>query len=155
MRIEDGCILRSTADDQKNKAEQINNSVIGRTDAEPSILWSSDATSQFIGKDPDAWKEWRKEVKGMPEDKMLGWHHRLNGHEFKQAPGDGEGQGSLSLILCCLNHQGTPRILEWVAYIFSRGSSQPRNQIRVSCIYRQILYKLSYKGIPYIVVCVC
>ena len=95
MRIEDGCILRSTADDQKNKAEQINNSVIGRTDAEPSILWSSDAMSQLIGKDPDAWKEWRKEVKGMLEDKMLGWHHRLNGHEFKQAPGDGEGQGSL------------------------------------------------------------
>ena len=34
----------------------------------------------------------------MTEDKMVGWHHRLNGHEFEQAPGDGEGQGSLA---CC------------------------------------------------------
>ena len=34
----------------------------------------------------------------MTEDEMIGWHHRLNGHEFEQAPGDGEGQGSLA---CC------------------------------------------------------
>ena len=34
----------------------------------------------------------------MTEDGMVGWHHRLNGHEFAQTPGDGEGQGSL---LCC------------------------------------------------------
>ena len=34
----------------------------------------------------------------MTEDEMVGWHHRLNGHEFEQAPGDGEGQGSLA---CC------------------------------------------------------
>ena len=34
----------------------------------------------------------------MTEDEMVGWHHRLNGHEFEQAPGDGEGQGSL---VCC------------------------------------------------------
>ena len=32
----------------------------------------------------------------MTEDEMIGWHHRLNGHEFEQAPGDGEGQGSLA-----------------------------------------------------------
>ena len=32
----------------------------------------------------------------MTEDKMVGWHHRLNGHEFDQAPGDGEGHGSLA-----------------------------------------------------------
>ena len=31
----------------------------------------------------------------MTEDKMVGWHHRLNGHGFEQAPGNGEGQGSL------------------------------------------------------------
>ena len=36
--------------------------------------------------------------KGTTEDEMVGWHHRLNGHEFEQAPGDGEGQGSLA---CC------------------------------------------------------
>ena len=34
----------------------------------------------------------------MTEDEMVGWHHRLNGHEFEQAPGDGEGQG---ILACC------------------------------------------------------
>ena len=48
-------------------------------------------------KDPDAGKDWRQE-KGMTENEMVGWHCRLNGHEFEQAPGDGEGQGSL---VCC------------------------------------------------------
>ena len=49
-----------------------------------------------IGKDPDAGKDWRREEKGTTEDEMVGRHHWLNGHEFKQAPGDGEGQGSLA-----------------------------------------------------------
>ena len=43
-------------------------------------------------------KDWRQEEKGMTEDKMVGWHHWLNGHEFEWAPGDTEGQGSLA---CC------------------------------------------------------
>ena len=42
--------------------------------------------------------EGRQEEKGTTEDEMAGWHHRLNGHEFEQAPGVGEGQGSLA---CC------------------------------------------------------
>ena len=42
--------------------------------------------------------ERRQEEKGMTENEMLGWHHQLNGHEFEQAPGDGEVQGSL---VCC------------------------------------------------------
>ena len=46
-------------------------------------------------KDPDAGKDGRQEEKGMTEDEMVRWHHPLNGHEFEQAPGDGEGQGSL------------------------------------------------------------
>ena len=73
---------------------------IGRTDAEGEapILWSPDAESQLIGKDPDTGKDWRQEQKGTTEDELVGWHHRLNGHEFEQAPGDGEGQGSLA---CC------------------------------------------------------
>ena len=50
----------------------------------------------LIGKDPDAWDDWRQEQKGMTEDDMVGWHHRVNGHEFEQTPGDGEGQGSLA-----------------------------------------------------------
>ena len=53
---------------------------------------------QLIGKDPDAGKDWGQEDKGETEDVMVGWHHRLNGHEFEQAQGDIEGQESL---LCC------------------------------------------------------
>ena len=50
----------------------------------------------MIVKDPDAGKDWKQEEKGMAEDEMVGWHHQLNGHEFEQAPGDGDGQGSLA-----------------------------------------------------------
>ena len=69
---------------------------IGRTDAEAEtpVLWPPDAKSWLIGKDPDARKDWRQEEKGMAEDEMVGWHHQLNGHEFEQAPGVGDGQGS-------------------------------------------------------------
>ena len=47
------------------------------------------------GKDPGARKDWRLKEKGMTEDQMVGWYHWLNGHEFKQTLGDGDGQGSL------------------------------------------------------------
>ena len=40
----------------------------------------------------------------MTEDEMAGWHHRLSGHEFEQALGDGEGQGGLA---CCSPWGGT------------------------------------------------
>ena len=68
---------------------------IGRTDAEAPILWPPGPKNWLTGKDPDAGKDWRWEEKGMTEDEMVGWHHRLNGHEFEQAPGGGNGQGSL------------------------------------------------------------
>ena len=68
---------------------------IGRTDAEALKLWPPDAKRQLIRKDPDAGKDWRQEEKGMTEVKMIGWYHRLNGHEFDQALGDGERQGNL------------------------------------------------------------
>ena len=73
---------------------------IGRTDAEAEapILWPPDGKSQFIRKEPDAGKDWRQEEKGTTEDELVGWHHWLNGHEFAQTPGAGEGQGSLA---CC------------------------------------------------------
>ena len=58
---------------------------IGRTDAETEtpILWPPDVKNWLIGKDPDAGKDWRWEKKEMTEDEMVGWHHRLNGHEFE------------------------------------------------------------------------
>ena len=71
---------------------------IGRTDAEAEtpILWPPEANSWLIRKDPDAGKDWRQEEKGMTEDEMIGWHHWLDGHEFEQAQGVGDGQGSLA-----------------------------------------------------------
>ena len=73
---------------------------IARTDAEAEAptLWPSDAKSQLIGKDPDAGKDWGQEEKRTREDEMVGWHHQLDGHEFEQALGDGDGQRSLA---CC------------------------------------------------------
>ena len=71
---------------------------IGRTDAEAEalILWPPDAKSSLIGKDLDPGKDWGQEEKGATEDEMVGWHHQLGGHEFKQAPGVGNGQWSLA-----------------------------------------------------------
>ena len=71
---------------------------IGKTDAEAEtpILWPPYAKNWFIGKDPDAGKDWRQEETGMTEDKMVGWPHWLDGHEFEQAPRVGDGQGSLA-----------------------------------------------------------
>ena len=67
----------------------------GRTDAEAPILWSPDAKNRLLGKDPDAGKDWKQEEKGRTEDEMVGWYHWLDGHEFEQALGVGDGQGSL------------------------------------------------------------
>ena len=61
-----------------------------------SNTWPPDAKSQLIRKDLNAGKVWRQEEKRIIEDKRVGWHHQLNGHKFEQAPGDGEGQGSLA-----------------------------------------------------------
>ena len=73
---------------------------IGRTDAEAEtlILWPPAMKSWLTTTDPDAGKDWRMEEKGMTEDEMVGWHHQLDGHESEQAPGVGDGQGSLA---CC------------------------------------------------------
>ena len=58
---------------------------IGRTDAkaETPILWPPDVKNWLLGKDPDVGKNWRQEEKGMIEDEMVGWHRRLDGHEFE------------------------------------------------------------------------
>ena len=73
---------------------------IGRTDAEGEtpILCSSDVKNWFIGKDPDAGRDWGQEEKGMTEDEMVGMHHRLDGHEFGWTLVIGDGQGGL---VCC------------------------------------------------------
>ena len=64
------------------------------TEAEAPIPLPPTVKSQLIGKDPNAGKDWEQEKKAA-EDEMVGWYHWLNGHEFEQTPGDGEGQRSL------------------------------------------------------------
>ena len=73
-------------------ARRSNQSILKEINAEYS-------KSRLTGKDPEARKDWRQEEKGMTEGEMAGWHHRLNGHESEQAPGDSEGQGSTA---CCI-----------------------------------------------------
>ena len=99
---------------------------LGRTDAEAetSILWPPDAKNWLIWKNPDAGKDWRQE-KGMTEDEMVGWHHWLDGHEFEQAPGAGDAQGSLA---CCSlwgpKELGMTERLNWTE-CYSLKSSHP------------------------------
>ena len=87
---------------------------IGRTDAEAKapMLWPPDAESPLIRKAPNAGKDWRQEEKGMAEDEMAGWHHRLNGQEFEQALEVGDWRGSLT---CCSprGHKESERT-EWL-----------------------------------------
>ena len=73
---------------------------IAKTDAEAEapVLWPPDAKNQLIATDPDAGKDWGQEDEKATEDKIVGWHHKLNRHEFEQTPGDSGWQRSLT---CC------------------------------------------------------
>jgi len=99
---------------------------IGRTDAEAETqtLWPPDVKNWLIGKDPDAGKDWRWEEKGMTEDEMAGWHHRLNGHEFEWAAGDSDRQGGLA---CCSpwghKESDTTEQLTWTELITPSGKA--------------------------------
>ena len=76
-------------------------------------FWPPDSKSWLIGKDPDAGKDWGQEEKGTLEDEMVGWHHRLNGHEFEYTLGFGDGQGGLA---CCVVHgvaKSWTRLSDW------------------------------------------
>ena len=88
---------------------------IGRTDAEAEtpILWPPDAKNWLIGKDLDAGKDWRQEEQGMTEDEIVGWHHQLNGHEFEQAPGVGDGQEAWCATVHGVAKSWT-RLSEWL-----------------------------------------
>ena len=88
----------------------------GRTDveAEAPILWPPNVKNWLTGKDPDGGKDWRWEEKGMTDNETVGWHHWLDGHEFEQALGVGDGQGSLA---CCSpwgrKESDTTELLKW------------------------------------------
>ena len=65
-------------------------------------------------RDPDAGKDWRQEENRMTEGERVGWHHQLDGHEFEEALGVGDGQGSLA---CCspwgLKESDTTEWMNW------------------------------------------
>ena len=81
-------------------------------EAEAPILWPPHAKSWLIGKDPDTWKDRRQEKKWTTEDEMVGWHHWLDGHDFEQALGVGDAQGSLA---CCISMvtKSWKRLSDW------------------------------------------
>ena len=94
----------------------------GRNDAkaEAPILWPPHAKSWLIEKDFDAGRDWEQKGKGITEDEMAGWHHRLNGHEFEWTLGVGNGQGGLA---CCNSwgHKGLDMTeqLNWTELTFT------------------------------------
>ena len=122
---------------------------IRRSDAETSILGTPDMKYQPIGKDRDGGENWRQEEKGVTKYEMAGWHHGPNGHEFEQAPGDSEGQGSL---VCCSpwGHKESTCLSDWTIATTSslsaklliiRGSSMSSAHSFIpSCCFPAICY---------------
>ena len=108
---------------------------VGRTDAEAEapLFWPCDVKWGLISKDPDTGKDWRQEEKGTTKDKMVGRHHWLNGHEFEQALGDDEGQGSLA----CCSPWGSKELdmTEWL-----------NNNNKVEVIWQPKITQLSCEG---------
>ena len=93
---------------------------IGRTDAEAEtpILWPPDVKKWLIGKAPGAGKDWRQEEKGKTEGEMVGWQHWLDGHEFEQALGVGDGQEGLACCSrCCHKELERTKWLKWTGVL--------------------------------------
>ena len=91
---------------------------------EAPILWPPHAKGWLIGKDFDAGRDWGQEEKGTTEDEMVGWHHRLDGHEFEWTPGVGDGQGGLA---CCdswgRKESDTTEQLNWTELMTVNGTN--------------------------------
>ena len=64
--------------------KEINPEYLLDADAEASIFWPPDVKSRLIGNDPDAWKNGRQQEKEMTKDEVVGWHHRLSGHDLSK-----------------------------------------------------------------------
>ena len=114
---------------------------IGKTDAEAEtpILWPPDGKSWLIGKDPDAGRDWGQEEKGMTEDEMAGWHHRLDGRESKWTPGVGDGQGGLACCdSWCHKESDTTQRLNWTELVIT---AIPKRD-RLLCVYVALDFQL-------------
>ena len=112
-------VPRTTAVNSKGNQPWI---FIGRTDAEAEIpvFWPPNTKSWLIRKDPDTGKDWSQGKKGITEDEMVGWHHWLDGHEFEQTLGVGDGQGRLT----CYSPWGykeseMTKWLNWAEYLLN------------------------------------
>ena len=109
-------------------------------DAEAPIIWPPEVKKWLIWKNPDAGKDWRKEEKGMTEDEMVGWHHWLDGHEFEQALGVGDGQLDT-----------TEWLLNWIELIHTLNGILGDYKIIINntcfhgCRKVSMVYLLSYK----------
>ena len=124
---------------------------IGRTDVEDEapIFWLPDAKSWLTRKNPDAGKDRGQEEKGMTEDEMVGWNHRLNGHESGWTPGVGGGQGSLA---CCCSwgrkESDTTEQLNWTelnsAYKLSKQGDNIQAWHTPFLIWNQSLLSLEH-----------
>ena len=107
--------------------------LFGRTDAkaEVPILWPPDAKYWLIGKYLDAEKAWRQKEKGTTEEEIIVWHYWLDGHEFEQVPGVGDGQGSLS---CCspwgLKESHMTEWLKWTEHT----SETEAQRVQATCL---------------------
>ena len=121
---------------------------MGRTDAEAPIFWPPDVKNWLIGKNPDAREDWRQQEKGTTENEMVGWHHRLDGHEFEQAPGVGDGQGGLA---CCSpwghKEMGKTDWLHWSELIVDQHWSEVSRPVvdgpRLRCPFVVLVESLS------------
>ena len=98
--------------------------LFGRNDAkaETPVLWPPHVKSWLIGKYSDVGRDWGQEEKGMAEDEIAGWHHRLDGCGFGWTPGVGDGQGGLA---CCdswgRKESDTTERLNRTDYVFLKG----------------------------------
>ena len=103
--LEPAAILVGAVDPKRNQSWTF----MGRTEAEAEtpVLWPPDAENWVLGKDPDAGKNWRWEEKGTTENETVGWHQWLDGQEFEQTLGNGDGQGSLA---SCRASMGSQRV---------------------------------------------
>ena len=105
---------------------------IGRTDAKAEfpILWPPDVKNWLIWKDPDAGQDWRQEEKGMTEEEMAGWHHRLNGHEFGQTPGVGWWTGRPGLLQSMGSQRvGHDWVTEWLFTVIDFYSRDLKDEL--------------------------
>ena len=118
----------------------------GRNDAkaEAPVLWPPHAKSWFIEKDSDVGRDCGQEEKGMTEDEMAGWHHRLDWRGSEWTPGDGDGQGGL---VCCdswgRKESDTTERLNW-AELNSKDSEK---------IGQELVEEVESKMIFYIYLC--